>query len=1191
MMTPELFKFTLPTSRGLGLQLTHLVCMVCLLCLPFLSQEITGQELSAPPGQPQPEIVLQLKWFHQFNFAGYYAAVEQGYYAEAGLNVVIKEGQPGMDFIDEVVSGRANFGVEMPELLIARNQGKPVVVLAAIFQHSPQIMLSRADSQIKSPHNLINKRVMWRFDSAAELRAMLASEHVALDDINFMELSWDINDLIEGRVDAIHAYITDQPLSLAKAGVESSILQPINYGVDFYGDCLFTSDVELSEHPQRVKAFREASLRGWAYAMAHPEELMDVIRHQYHSQSTLEFMQHEYEHMNELMLPRLVEIGHMNPGRWKAIGDTFVKLGMLDPDYSLDGFLYDPNPQSDNKNVMRIIWALIFVLTVISSISIGLFVFNRSLNRKVLERTEHLSVEIAERKRSEKLLSESETKLSTIIQTSIEGYWMVDMEGRFLDVNDAYLKISGYERDEFLGMRVSDVELVESPDEVVKHLEKVTLEGSSRFESIHKRKDGRSFPVDVSVQFQAFEGGRFVVFLRDITERKQAEKELQESERKFKAMADIAPLAIYMAAGAEQKAEYINPTFTKLFGYTIEEVPTAGEWWPLAYPDVQYRKNIEEEWQRKIQVAIDTQSDIEPMEVVVTCKDGSKKNISWGFTAIGEQNWSFGLDLTERKRAENALREINARHFAMIENIGDVIAIVGPDGMNKYQSPNVEKWFGWKPEELLGNGWDFIHPEDVEKVQNEFQKLFKKKNPSTVEYRFKCKDGQYKWIEVTAANRFNDPVINGALLNYRDITQRKQAEEEIHRHREHLEELVGERTALLQEQNLELAQKRKELEEADRLKSEFLANMSHELRTPLNAIMTLSNVLASGAKDRLTDEENHYLEIVERNGGELLQLINDILDLSKIESGKSEIVLSKFPLGSILDTIKDNISVRAEIKGLTLDLIVPADLPLVTSDASMLYQVFSNVISNAVKFTEAGSVKIILKQDTKNIYVDIKDTGIGIREAELPHIFDHFRQGDGSLSRKYEGTGLGLAIAHRIMSLLGGKIAVKSELEKGSVFTITIPIEWTGGKVTAPKAEIPQPKPSRKKENAQPTTELKNILVVEDNPDNMITIKALLKGKFHILESMDGKHGLEKAIEKLPDLILLDMILPEMSGIEVAKILKSNKETQHIPIIAVTASVMPQNRDSFLKAGCDAIVGKPIGKEDLLNTIDEWLVK
>lgn len=935
--SPSLQIYSLFRLRITGARIIQQSAICLIFCMLAMVPIQVEAEVSDSAGQLKyGEVVLQLKWIHQFNFAGYYAAVEQGYYKEAGLEVIIKEGKPGMNFIEEVVSGRAQYGIEMPELLIAHHQGKPVVVLAAIFQHSPQILLSRADRGIQSPHDLIGKKVMWRFDSAAELRAMLANENVPLEKIEFVELSWDINDLINGKVDALHAYKTDQPLSLEKAGVEHIEISPINYGIDFYGDCLFTSETELSLHPDRVKAFREASLRGWSYAMENPEELMEIIRDKYHAQSSRSQLEHEFEHINQLMFPKLVDIGHMNPGRWKHIGDTFVGLGMLDPEYSLEGFLYDPREDPDNSKIIIVLWILVGVLTGISILSISLFVFNRKLKQEVGIRTRHLSLEI--------------------------------------------------------------------------------------------------------------------------DERKLAEQELQGSD---------------------------------------------------------------------------------------------------------------------------------ARHAAMIENIGDVIGIMGADGNTIYQSQNVEKWFGWKPEELRGDGWAFMHPDDIDRIQVAFKALLSSSEPSTVEYRFRCKDGSYKWIELTAANRIEDPVIKGVLINYRDISARKQTNDELRKHRDHLEELVDERTTKLQEQNFELTEQRKTVEEANRLKSEFLSNMSHELRTPLNSIMSLATILAIEAKDTLSEEHNEYLEIIERNGKKLLELINEILDLSKIEAGKAEISLSEISVNHILGIIKDDLSVMADEKGLSINLDASDDLPKVISDESKLHQVFTNVVGNAVKFTLSGTIDIGIKHVSENIDVEIRDTGIGISEEELPYIFDEFRQVDGSFARRFEGTGLGLAITYKTLKLLGGRIQVKSKLGKGSIFTISVPIKWfdQGAIISAKK----QPAPKIDQKKVPVSGDIPNILVVEDNPDNMTSIKAILKGRFNILESSDGASGIMQASKHIPDLILLDMILPEKAGVDVVKALKGNKSTRHIPVIALTASVLKHNKEAYFEAGCDDFVAKPIDQKVLLQTMTKWL--
>jgi len=260
--------------------------------------------------------------------------------------------------------------------------------------------------------------------------------------------------------------------------------------------------------------------------------------------------------------------------------------------------------------------------------------------------------------RSQRQTAEAEKQYHAIIEATVDGFWVCDSEGHFADVNRAYCEMLGYRRDELLAMRIADVEAKEKPGEIQAHIRHIMQAGSDRFESWYRRKDGRLLQIEASVNFLPSGGGKFVVFIRDITERKQAEEALRESKVKFKILADTSPLAIYMSEGVDQKAEYINPTFIRLFGYSFDEVPTVAHWWPLAYPDETYRRQIEEEWQRKVGRAIETRTEIEPMEVVVTCKDGSRKIIQWGFKAIGVQNWAFGLDLTERKQAEEAIKQL-----------------------------------------------------------------------------------------------------------------------------------------------------------------------------------------------------------------------------------------------------------------------------------------------------------------------------------------------------------------------------------------------------------------------------------------------------------------------------------------------------------------------------------------------------
>lgn len=547
----------------------------------------------------------------------------------------------------------------------------------------------------------------------------------------------------------------------------------------------------------------------------------------------------------------------------------------------------------------------------------------------------------------------------------------------------------------------------------------------------------------------------------------------------------------------------------------------------------------------------------------------------------------------------------------------------------------------------------------------------------------------------------------------------------------------------LQEQNIELEAQRKQVESANQLKSEFLSNMSHELRTPFNSIMALSRVLIMQANDKLSDEEKSYLEIVERNGKQLLSLINDILDLSKIEAGKMDIKPELISVKSLLQIVNQNLYVLAEEKGLNISLNIADNMPQVETEEIKLHQILTNIIGNAVKFTPKGSVDISADYDSDNIFIEVRDSGIGISKEMLPHVFDEFRQADGSSSRSYEGTGLGLAIAYKMTQVLGGNLKVESKLGEGSVFIITIPIKWyddtiihnaanidtpvlaptqsvkmkrsdvkskihlllvednadaivqikavienekiiidvaKGGKdaleyikhtipdgiildlmmpdidgfevleilrsaektkhipvlvLTAkdltkkdlarlshnniqqlilkgdvdlkgliqkvntmlgiPSKKLKEIKKSKTKEikkSKQGTiTGLPTILIIEDNPDNMVTIKAILKKKYIINEAIDGEIGLMKSQTQHPDLILLDMSLPKLAGQNIIKILRLDKKTEHIPVIAVTSQAMLGDKEKFIELGCNGYISKPIDQDLLLSEIEKLLNK
>ena len=336
----------------------------------------------ALPSQATEAVTLQLKWTHAFQFAGYYAAQEKGFYREAGLTVKIEEAKPGLDVVQTVLDGRANFGVGTSSLLLARQAGLPVVALAVVFQHSPLVLIARQTSGTGTPtvHDLLGKRVMIEPQSD-ELFAYLKRADVPLQRLTQVPHSYQPQDLLDGKVDAISAYVSNEPYFLMRAGLKYQTYSPRSVGIDFYGDNLFTSEQELQNHPDRVAAFRAASLRGWQYAMAHPEETADLILTRYSQQHPREFYLFEAREMAPLLRTDLIEVGYMNPERWRHIANTYADLGLLPVGFALEGFLYQP---AHEPHLTRL-YALTALLLVVSAVGLFIFRINRRLQRAQLE--------------------------------------------------------------------------------------------------------------------------------------------------------------------------------------------------------------------------------------------------------------------------------------------------------------------------------------------------------------------------------------------------------------------------------------------------------------------------------------------------------------------------------------------------------------------------------------------------------------------------------------------------------------------------------------------------------------------------------------------------------------------------------------------------------------------------------------
>lgn len=393
--------------------------------------------------QETDKVRLQLKWYHQFQFAGYYAAQQQGFFKEAGLDVEIIEGNSQTPPVEAVLEGKADFGVTGSDIINYHIEKKPVVVISAIFQHSPYVFVTLAGSNINSATDLSGKKIMAsRNQGWLLLRALFLREGISLKNVDIVPHTWNNQDLISGKVDAMTAYSTVEPNLIRKMGYEVKLIRPVDYGIDFYGDVLFTTREIANKEPEKVETFNQACLKGWVYAMAHPLEMAEYImtlpgvkERGINKEDLLE----EAAEMERLILPDLVEIGHMNPGRWQNMLDIYKQLGIAKQNDSLDGFIF----QNVSEKKVRYFNILIYTLGIAASLFIIALIWNWQLRKIVSKKTIALEKEIADRKGAEQ-------RLELAIQAAGLGIWDWDLQKDEVHHDKNWIRTLGYDSDKLL---------------------------------------------------------------------------------------------------------------------------------------------------------------------------------------------------------------------------------------------------------------------------------------------------------------------------------------------------------------------------------------------------------------------------------------------------------------------------------------------------------------------------------------------------------------------------------------------------------------------------------------------------------------------------------------------------------------------------------------------------------------------
>lgn len=513
--------------------------------------------------------------------------------------------------------------------------------------------------------------------------------------------------------------------------------------------------------------------------------------------------------------------------------------------------------------------------------------------------------------------------------------------------------------------------------------------------------------------------------------------------------------------------------------------------------------------------------------------------------------------------SQKELQKSEEKYRLITENVNDLITKLDLSFYYSYASPIAEKLTGYKSHVLLGKSiFDFVHPHEKVSLENYFERILRGSDDTIIRYRFRKKNGEYIWLETNNHVLKTDKLENKEIISVsRDITEGLKSEE--------------------------LIKAKEAAEYASKTKSEFLASLSHEIRNPMNVIIGMANTLS---RTQLSQEQTKYIEALRISSNNLMNLINDILDISKIEANKVDIYNIHFKLDELFNELKLLYQHQADFKGLDFQCKIAPNVPIdLVGDYNKLKQILVNLISNSIKFTKKGRVSmlaelVLIEKKSVRIKFIVQDTGLGIKKENFNKIFEAFTQLDSSPSKQYSGTGLGLAIVKKFTDLLSGNITFNSKYNKGTTFYVQIPFHLYDKSVT--KNNEKQQKINKK----QPIKKMK-ILLAEDDAINQMYLKNFLENQgWQVETAKNGQQVIDKFEKETYDIVLMDGQMPKMDGFEATRIIRKKEQENQlnpVPIVAITGYAISEEKDKFLNAGMDEFITKPINEQKLLNIINE----
>lgn len=749
--------------------------------------------------------------------------------------------------------------------------------------------------------------------------------------------------------------------------------------------------------------------------------------------------------------------------------------------------------------------------------------------------------DISEWRQAEEAMRISEEKMRTLFTVAPVGIGMVKA-GKLIELNSLICSISGYEMEELLGEPFSKL-CPGGRECTLSEFEKENqflLTGNGEREVRWKKKDGTL--IDVSFSWLPVDpdntSAGTIFSARDISEQKSIENKLRTSDLIFNLSRDMLTIS-----GFDGYFKVLNPAWEKTLGWTVEEL-TAVPFKEFLHPD---------DLPQTIQTHQELISgkDVFQFENRYRCKDGSYKWLSWNSFCNRHDDVVFSVtrDITQRRETEDALKESMKNYRELIDGMNETIWVIDFNGKIMDVNRTATQILGYTKEELFELGLtgidNSLSPEDITGLVSSMPE----DELQIFETSHRTKDGKIIPVEIYSSLVTYQG--RRAILSIaRDITQRKQ---------------------IIQD----LIYAKEKAEESDRLKTAFLANVSHEIRTPMNGILGFLELLE---RPNLAEEKkDRFIKVINQSGERLLETINKIVEVSKIESGQVDVFFTEASIGSILSYHFDFFKEQANGKGIELILNMDEVSGItIKTDRFKLDGILTNLISNAIKFTSKGFVEFGAFLEKSELVFYVKDTGLGIPENKLDTIFERFVQADLSLTRSYEGSGLGLSIVKAYVELIGGAVRVESKQGMGSTFYVTIPLLLS--KETE-KEVVVQHLPDVKLNNKV------KILIAEDDTISISYLKTVLEGNWcELLVCTNGKSTVE-AVRSRPDIsiVLMDIRMPDMSGIEATREIRKFNKT--IPIIAQTANALINDQHEAIQAGCNEYLTKPLNREKLLESI------